>query len=461
MDLLFSYDDLKYISVDLPSDINAYRLNGDFDGEITLIQKKLATVPMPEALRTRLRFELVIAEGMKNDYNTTAEQLYSRLTEKFPTLSESDFRSIVDSGNVDLIYRNGKEFFQNSAYSNILSTHSKFLNYISTGSHDSSPYFNTRRHENIKVMKENGSRAFKYTVHHEISLPEKFDSYKGQKLRLYFPYPAICDEQNEISLLGSSDSVFISEAKHRTAYMEVSYTPGKKYSIDYSYINRAVYKEVDPQKVDAEATYGYGAYTGEMYPQIVFTPFLKMLTREIAGDEKNPYIVAKKIYEWVTENVRYSYMREYFYIDNIPMFATLNRRGDCGVQALLFITLCRICGIPARWQSGSAVTPDRIGSHDWAMFYIAPYGWLYADPSYGGGAKRNGDDILHSHYFGNLDPDRLVCCTDFMQEFVPEKKYLRRDPYDNQSGEAEFENRAIMWGEIDACRTVTSSEEIK
>ena len=46
-------------------------------------------------------------------------------------LTENDFRKIVDSGNVDLIYKNGKEYFQNSAYSNILSTHEKFLNSVS------------------------------------------------------------------------------------------------------------------------------------------------------------------------------------------------------------------------------------------------------------------------------------------------------------------------------------------
>ena len=49
-----------------------------------------------------------------------------------------------------------------------------------------------------------------------------------------------------------------------------------------------------------------------------------------------------------------------------------NRRGDCGIMALTFITLCRLVGIPARWQSGLSVSPTGVGCHDWAMFYIAP-----------------------------------------------------------------------------------------
>ena len=79
-------------------------------------------------------------------------------------------------------------------------------------------------------------------------------------------------------------------------------------------------------------------------------------------------------------------------------------RGDCGVMAVLFITLCRIAGIPAQWQSGLSVKPGYAGCHDWAMFYIAPYGWLWADPSFGSGARRAGDQARRDHYFGNLDP---------------------------------------------------------
>ena len=50
-------------------------------------------------------------------------------------------------------------------------------------------------------------------------------------------------------------------------------------------------------------------------------------------------------------------------------------------MALTFITLCRIAGIPARWESGFAVAPGDAGCHDWARFYVAPKGWMYADCS--------------------------------------------------------------------------------
>ena len=115
------------------------------------------------------------------------------------------------------------------------------------------------------------------------------------------------------------------------------------------------------------------------------------------------------------------------------------------VQALLFITLCRCAGIPARWQSGLFVTPDDTGCHDWAQFYIAPYGWLFADPSFGGSAHRMGDSERNDFYFGNLDPFRMAANSELQANFDPPKTQLRIDPFDNQRGEAEYADVGIRW----------------
>ncbi|MFU1825049.1 transglutaminase-like domain-containing protein, partial [Enterococcus faecium] len=82
-------------------------------------------------------------------------------------------------------------------------------------------------------------------------------------------------------------------------------------------------------------------------PHIRFTPYLRNLADEIVGDESNPLKKARLIYDFVTTKIHYSFMREYFTISNISEYAATNLKGDCGVQAILFITLCRIAGIPA------------------------------------------------------------------------------------------------------------------
>ncbi len=68
-------------------------------------------------------------------------------------------------------------------------------------------------------------------------------------------------------------------------------------------------------------------YTSEWPPQIVFTPFLKDLAREIVKDEKNQLKKARKIYDYITQNVIYSYVRPYVSIINIPEYAAYNLKA--------------------------------------------------------------------------------------------------------------------------------------
>lgn len=212
-----------------------------------------------------------------------------------------------------------------------------------------------------------------------------------------------------------------------------------------------------PKKKNLAAEQGHSAldvddpslYLGERLPHIRFTPYIRGLAREITGEERNPLAKARRIYDFITTRVNYSFVRSYLTLENIPEAAAVSLKGDCGVQALLFITLCRVSGIPARWQSGLFVTPQSAGCHDWAQFYIEPFGWLFADCSFGGSAYRNHAAERWNFYFGNLDPFRLPAAREFQADFVPVSRYLRNDPYDNQTGEAEYEDRGLLHQEYE------------
>ena len=120
--------------------------------------------------------------------------------------------------------------------------------------------------------------------------------------------------------------------------------------------------------------------------------------------------------------------REYSTIKNIPEYVLHNRHGDCGQVSLLFITLCRSAGIPARFQSGFMMHPGNDGLHDWAEIWIDGYGWIPVDQSFGG-----------ETYMGALDAYRLIINNDFSREFIPKKKYPRSETVDFQRGEAEWD----------------------
>ena len=114
----------------------------------------------------------------------------------------------------------------------------------------------------------------------------------GQTLKIWFPYPVACESQpaDEIKVLSSSHPVTVTGTCHRAAYMEVPCEAGTTYSVRYSFVNRAKYTPLDLDRTDYPpvgeglTTDELAYYTGEQYPHIRFTPFIKELAAEIAGD---------------------------------------------------------------------------------------------------------------------------------------------------------------------------------
>ena len=84
------------------------------------------------------------------------------------------------------------------------------------------------------------------------------------------------------------------------------------------------------------------------------------------------------------------------------------------------------------------------GMHDWSLFYIEGYGWMFADPSFGGSAFRAGNYDRWNYYFGNLDTFRMAANSEFAGDFIPSKKHSRNDPTDSQMGEAEYEDGPLF-----------------
>jgi hypothetical protein len=94
------------------------------------------------------------------------------------------------------------------------------------------------------------------------------------------------------------------------------------------------------------------------------------------------------------------------------------------------------------------------------MFYVAPYGWLYADPSFGTGAVREQNEERRQFYFGNLDPFRMVANSEFQVGFTVPKEFWRADPYDNQVGEIETLHHGLRYIEFDRFKEVIKFEEL-
>jgi transglutaminase-like putative cysteine protease len=169
---------------------------------------------------------------------------------------------------------------------------------------------------------------------------------------------------------------------------------------------------------------------------------------------------ARAFYDFITKNMYYTFMPEYITQEDLAENCARNYTGDCGIFALLFLTLCRCAGIPAQWQSGLAVEPDFIGGHDWVRFYVEPYGWIFTDGSYGISSMRAGNEERRQFYFGNLDPYRMVANRAFQENFTIPKQQWRADPYDNQLGEIESADRGFNFDDYERTKTVLLCEEV-
>ncbi len=439
-------ENLKYLKINLPEDILKLKYNGNFEGAQKLIDLRLKK-QMPAAMRKRLELEKEILKTLEGEYPYTFEQALKKMQDNIKNFTREELTELQEDGQADWILVNGKVHFNESFFGSLIKTRTDLeARLINRETEDDKRgnFLNA----NIKEIKEKG--CVSYFIHIKASLKLKDEAVRrGEKIRVYLPLPVNCQQSGIKILKTSPEAKYISGENFpsRTAFFETISEENQDFTVEYSYESHLNYNNPDPSFVSNEQP---SFDTEESEPHIMFTPYIKELANEIIKDETNPLVKARRIYDYITQNIRYSYMRAYSTIINIPEYCALNLKGDCGVQALLFITLCRYAGIPARWQSGLAVTPYHVGPHDWAQFYIEPFGWLFADPSFGGGAYRAGNPEKWDFYFGNLDPFRMVANSKFQHEFEPPKKYWRHDPYDNQVGECEYEDKEIRREEFRA-----------
>ena len=279
----------------------------------------------------------------------------------------------------------------------------------------------------------------------------------GAKVRCWLPYPQEYRQQQQVRLTSASPAGYTvapKDAPQRTIYFEQTVQAGEQsqgaeFEAQFEFVTAAYCPHLDPVRVKPydRSSKLFHDYTSERAPHIIFTPEVRRIAEEVAGNEPNPLRRAEKLYRWICANIRYCAEMEYSTIANISDKALASRRGDCGVQGLLFITLCRAAGVPARWQSGWETLPNRWNMHDWAEFYVEPWGWLPADPSYG--LQEHADPRVEGFYFGHLDAYRMIVNLDYARDLVPPKKSFRSEPNDFQRGEIEIDGHNLYFDEWD------------
>jgi len=441
--------DMRYLNVPLPEDLMKLKWGGDYERLISVIDRRLADETLPAPLRKRLQLERILAARIPSQYPYSYEDALELLRANIRDFKDEELETLWEENTADWIYINGRVQFHELFFDNLMKTRddygARFL-----GTMEDNEKNAALLRENVRLMEEHGGRTVHMRLLTRLSLtPEAEKACMGKTAHVYMPLPVEYAQVRNLRLLGfegtAGEPVSVDNGSYpqRTARFETVIRGGEVWQTEFEFDNETVFRNPDPSQVLFSQP---SFYTGEEAPHIRFTPYLRELTRSVTEGEENPLLAAEKIYRFITSQVKYSFVRSYSTVEDIPEFTAANRKGDCGFQALLFITMCRIAGIPARWQSGLYATPLTVGSHDWAQYYVAPFGWLSADCSFGGSAFRQGDEKRRAYYGANLDPYRIPYASQFMHSFSREEEGLRDDPYDNQSGEVFCGGRFLRSG---------------
>ena len=441
--------DMRYLNVPLPEDLMKLKWGGDYERLISVIDRRLADETLPAPLRKRLQLERILAARIPSQYSYSYEEALELLRANIRDFKDKELETLWEENTADWIYINGRVQFHELFFENLMKTRddygARFL-----GTMEDNEKNAALLRENVRLMEEHGGRTVHVRLLTRLSLtPEAEKACMGKTAHVYMPLPVEYAQVRNLRLLGfegtAGEPVSVDNGSYpqRTARFETVIRGGEVWQTEFEFDNETVFRNPDPSQVLFSQP---SFYTGEEAPHIRFTPYLRELTRSVTEGEENPLLAAEKIYRFITSQVKYSFVRSYSTVEDIPEFTAANRKGDCGFQALLFITMCRIAGIPARWQSGLYATPLTVGSHDWAQYYVAPFGWLSADCSFGGSAFRQGDEKRRAYYGANLDPYRIPYASQFMHSYSREEEGLRDDPYDNQSGEVFCGGRFLRSG---------------
>ena len=286
----------------------------------------------------------------------------------------------------------------------------------------------------------------------------------GAMVRCWLPLAAEMRHQGGVSVVQTTPSGFavsLPGAPMRTMHFRQPAVAGKPtvFAAEWAYTATAYVPDVDPARIadDGGPVAGVRAAAESADPAVAAAiapqpPHVDSaasdiveLARRVAGDDPNPWRRARAIYEWIDTTIPWCAEMEYAVMPDIPRKVLAERRGDCGTQALLFVSLCRAAGVPARWQSGWVCRPGGGWNlHDWAEFHVAPYGWLPADPSAGYRTKAD-NPAVRTFFFGHLDAYRMTANTDYGRPFDPPMLHTRADPVDNQRGELEWDGGPLYY----------------
>ena len=431
-------------------DINQLVQSGEFAKATEMIDQKLASENLSSGEIFELQFEKERMDRIRKDFNKSAENVLQFVNKYYPAAKEKDLEKWENDGSLEFKIVDGQKWYFERAASNLFRINrdakkqkEKVDGYQKDGLDVFLEDYIPKALDESANSHENLVKPVVLNLNYTVTVnPEAVP--QGEVIRCWLPFPREGHQrQVDIKLLGiNSDEYVIADNNNqqRTVYVE-KVAQKDQPTIFHMVLEVAMFAEINFIEPNRIKSYNkksglYKTYTAERAPHIVFTDEIKNLSEEIVGDETNPYLIAKKIFTWISKNIPWADTREYSTIDNISDYCISRMHGDCGIKTLLFMTLCRYNGIPAKWQSGWMLHPGEVNLHDWSEIYLEGYGWVPVDQSFG----LVDSEVEAEKYFflGSTDSYHLIINDDYSRPFFPAKIFPRSETVDFQRGELEW-----------------------
>ncbi|MBR4343867.1 MAG: transglutaminase domain-containing protein [Lachnospiraceae bacterium] len=304
-----------------------------------------------------------------------------------------------------------------------------------------------------------------------IRLKIKDNIFQPGTLRVHLPAPINAEWLKEGQLV-DADPFFrmmsVEDYPQRSAYFNEIMSENKPFSITYAFtsehalvtpeenavnaVEQKTFSDEEIKKFESLELCGCESYTA-LAPDKVS---IKDVARSggIKFSEKHYQFIEQNRILPVTKNASgYEVNKKRDHIGSLAL-KIFNTVTDSYVPTpsetlnMAFVSICRICGIPARWQGGYELKGEDLSpqtnadAHDWAMIHLLPYDWIYVDcenaRKYGVKHVPGNELTYRDYFFGNIDPCLVPTASEPSANLYPAKDYERADKIFNVYGEVEL-----------------------
>jgi transglutaminase-like putative cysteine protease len=266
-------------------------------------------------------------------------------------------------------------------------------------------FFEVSGKPGTKTFRNKRSYSFGYSVNLRV-----LKAVSPNLLYIWAPRPAASASQRNPELLSQNTDTFVEDYRGTDLFQLANLSPNSTAEIRQNWLVEVYAQETNLlyQNIRQDTSSPiHTAYTRatELIPAA--DERIGAMGARICGRERNPYVKARMIYEWLLKEVNIVRTGS----EGAPeraVDALEWRRADPYSAVLLFCSLARSAGVPAIPVSGVLINRDEALKHYWAEFWIDGFGWVPLDPALGAGASPEGFGVREGEYFGNLDNRRIA-----------------------------------------------------